>query len=152
MKHATMCLRIASLALIALVGVSAQESKSQIDNYMADQMARLQIPGAAVAVLRSGKVELIEGYGLANVERKIPVTPSTMFQIASTTKPFTAMAIMMLVEDGKVSLNEKAIRYLPWLPPIYADITVRQLLTHTSGVKADLRTGNVDNFTIDEFK
>jgi CubicO group peptidase (beta-lactamase class C family) len=62
------------------------------------------------------------------------------------------MAVMMLAEDGKVSLGEKAIKYLPWLPSIYRDIPVRQLLTHTSGVKPDLRTANVDNFKLDEFK
>jgi CubicO group peptidase (beta-lactamase class C family) len=75
-----------------------------------------------------------------------------MFQIASTTKPFAAMGVMMLVEEGRISLDEKAIKYLPWLPTIYSDITVRQLLSHTSGVSRDVRTANVDNFTIDEFK
>jgi CubicO group peptidase (beta-lactamase class C family) len=152
MKHAIRYTIIASSLLIALVMVSAQESKLQMDSYIEEQMAKLHIPGTAVAVVRNGKVELMKGYGLANVEQKTAVTPNTMFQIASTTKPFTAMAIMMLAEEGKVSLDEKAIKYLPWLPSIDSDITVRQLLAHTSGVMADLRTGNVDNFTIDEFK
>jgi D-alanyl-D-alanine carboxypeptidase len=134
MKHAIRYIIIANSLLIALAAVSAQESKSQVDNYIEEEMAKLHITGTAVAVRRNGKVGLMKGYGLANVEQKIPITPDTMFQIASTTKPFTAMAIMMLAEDGKVSLDEKAITYLPWLPSIYSYVTVRQLLTRTSGV------------------
>ena len=143
---------IVSALLAALITVSGQEKKLQLDNYIKEEMAKRHIPGAAVAVLRNGKVELMKGFGLADVERNIPVTPDTMFQIASTTKPFTAMAIMMLVEDGKLSLDEKAMKYLPWLPAIYSEVTVRQLLTHTSGVNRDVRTANVDNFTVDEFR
>lgn len=150
MKYAL--LQTACLLLFPLAVVPAQNKDQRIDNYIEAEMARLHIPGTAVAVIRNGKIELMKGYGLANLERKLPVTSDTMFQIASTTKPFTAMAVMMLAEEGKVSLDEKAVKYLSWLPPIYRDISVRQLLTHTSGVRADVRTGNVDNFTIDQFK
>jgi D-alanyl-D-alanine carboxypeptidase len=152
MKCAIRCLTVTSCLLLALVTVPAQERERQIDNYIEKEMARLHIAGAAAAVLRNGKIKLMKGYGLANVDQKLRLTPNTSLQIASTTKPFTAMAIMMLVEAGKISLDEKAIKYLPWLPTVAGDITVRQLLTHTSGIKADLRTGNVDNFTIAEFK
>ena len=143
---------IGSALLITSTRASAQERKLQVDGYIREEMAKLHIPGVAVAVLREGKVELMKGYGLANIERKIPVTPDTMFQVASTTKPFTAMAVMILVEDGKLSLDERAAKYLSWLPAVYSEVTVRQLLTHTSGVNRDVRTGNVDNFTLDEFK
>ena len=138
--------------LVYSVTAAGQDRRVQIDNYIRAEMAKLHIPGAALAVVREGKVELMKGYGLADIERNKPVTPSTMFQIASTTKPFTAMGVMMLVEDGKISLDERAIKYLPWLPAVYSDVTVRQLLTHTSGVNRDVRTANVDNFTADEFK
>ena len=141
-----------SVLMVASATASAQSRKLSVDSYVRGEMAKLHIPGAAVAVLRNGKTELIKGYGVANIERNFTVTPNTIFQIASTTKPFTAMAVMMLVEDGKVSLDEKASRYLPWLPPLYAEVTVRHLLTHTSGVNRDVRTANVDNFTPDEFK
>ena len=143
---------IISSLLITSATASRQSRRVQIDEYIRAEMAKLHIPGAAVAILRNGKVELMQGYGLANIERNIPVTPNTMFQIASTTKPFTAMAIMMLAEDGKLSLDERAVKYLPWLPAVYNDVTVRQLLTHTSGVNRDVRTANVDNFSPDEFK
>ena len=138
--------------LLASSSIFGQAREQQLDTYIKAEMAKLHIPGAAVAVLRNGKTELLKGYGLANVERNIPVAPDTVFQIASTTKPFTAMSVMMLVEKGKVSLDEKAMKYLPWLTAIYSEVTVRHLLTHTSGINRDVRTANVDNFTIEEFK
>lgn len=147
-----MTVSILVISLTASITASGQDIRRQVDDLIKAEMGKLHIPGAAVAVLRDGETELIQGYGLANIERKIPVTPDTVFQIASTTKPFTAMCVMMLVEEGKISLDEKAMKYLPWLPAIYSEVTVRQLLTHTSGINRDVRTANVDNFTIDEFK
>jgi D-alanyl-D-alanine carboxypeptidase len=138
--------------LVSVKAVDGQSRSAQVDDYIKKEMTKLHIPGVSIALLRNGKVELLKGYGLANVESKQRVTPETMFQIASTTKPFTAMAIMMLAADGKLALDERAIKYLPWLPPIYPEVTVRQLLSHTSGVNRDVRTANVDNFTLDEFK
>ena len=145
-------LLIGAVLLSGSAVATAQSRRQLIDAYVEEQMAKLHIPGVAIAVLHNGRVELMKGYGVANIERNLRVTPNTMFQIASTTKPFTAMAIAMLAEDGHVSLDEKAIKYLAWLPSIYADVTVRQLLTHTSGVNRDVRTANVDNFTPAEFK
>jgi CubicO group peptidase (beta-lactamase class C family) len=147
--------RIICLAILAgslALAVCAQPKPVVVDDYLKGQMAKLHIPGVAVAVLRSGELEMIKGYGVANIERRSKVTRNTRFQIASTTKPFTSMAVMMLVEEGRVRLDEKAAKYLPWLPPVYKDVTVRQLLSHTSGVNRDVRTGNVDNFTLEEFK
>ncbi len=152
MKQIISLVLTVSALLTAPATAPAQSRKLLVDSRVREEMAERHIPGAAVAVLRGGKIELIKGYGMADIERNLTVTPDTVFQIASTTKPFTAMAVMMLVEDGKVSLDEKASKYLPWLPPIYADVTVRHLLTHTSGVNRDVRTANVDNFTLDEFK
>jgi CubicO group peptidase (beta-lactamase class C family) len=86
------------------------------------------------------------------LEKHTPVTAETVFQLASTTKPFTAAVIMRLVEEKKLSLDERLKRYLGWLPKQYEAITIRQLLTHTSGVRRDLRRENIDEFSIDEFK
>lgn len=143
---------IVTVLLSTLISTSAQEKTLEVDSYIKKEMERSHIPGVAVALIRNGKVESLKGYGLANIERRIPVTPNTMFQIASTTKPFTAMAVMILVEDGKLLLDQRAIKHLPWLPAVYGEVTIRQLLTHTSGVNRDVRTANVDNFTLDEFK
>ena len=136
--------------LLLLTAIPAQADRT--DEIIRAEMARRYIPGASVAVIRNNRIVLARGYGLANIERSFPATPRTMYQLGSTTKVFTAAAIMMLVEEGRISLDARAARYLSWLPPIYSDITVRQLLTHTSGVNRDLRTANEDDFTADEFR
>lgn len=123
-----------------------------IDSYIKAEIKKRRIAGLSAAIIDNGKVVMAKGYGMANVEQKAPASPDTMYQIASLTKPFTATAVMMLVEEGKISLDEKAWRYLEWLPPFYRDITVRQLLTHTSGVNRDLRRDNLDAFTEEEFR
>ena len=111
-----------------------------------------KIPGAAVAVLSRDTVLFAKGYGYADLEKRTPVTTETVFQLASTTKPFTAAVIMRLVEEGRMLLDEPLSRYLAWLPQQYQGVSIRQLLTHTSGVRHDLRRENVDEFSIDEFK
>lgn len=130
----------------------AQPLARRIDSTVTRLLADRMIPGAAVAVLRADTLIHAAGYGVAKLATGTPVSTSTVFQIASTTKPFTAMAILMLVEEGKIALDAIASRYLTWLPKKYATVTVRQLLTHTSGVYPDLRTQNVDEFDIAEFR
>jgi CubicO group peptidase (beta-lactamase class C family) len=88
----------------------------------------------AVAVVKDGKVVALRGYGYADAESRVPVTPDTLFEIGSITKQFTATIVMMLVEEGKVSLDEKARTYLPQLPEAWSGVTVRNLLNHTSGI------------------
>ena len=108
----------------------------QVDNYVRTVMAERQIPGAAVAVIDKGKVVKIQGYGVASLEHNVPVTLDTVFEIGSVSKQMTASGIMLLVEDGKVALDEKISAYLPNTPETWKDITVRHLLTHTSGIKS----------------
>ncbi len=107
-----------------------------VDDYVRSQMAERHVPGAAVAVMSKGRVVKMKGYGWASVEFDAPVTVDTVFEIGSVTKQMTAAAIMLLVEDGKVSLDEKISRYLPGAPDAWKDVTVRNLLTHTSGIKS----------------
>ena len=122
------------------------------DSLVPELLRERKIPGVAVAMLSGNTVVIAKGYGLADLEKQTPVTTATVFQLASTTKPFTAAAIMRLVEEKKLSLDERLKRYLAWLPKRYEAITIRQLLTHTSGVRRDLRRENIDEFSIDEFK
>src|SRR5579871_3330081 len=114
----------------------AGDLRKQVDAYMTGEMARRHIPGASVAVVKDGKIVLAKGYGLANVELNVPATAATVYEIGSITKQFTATAIMMLVEEGKIDLDEKIAKYLDGLPDAWSDITVRHLLTHTSGIKS----------------
>ena len=99
-------------------------------------MQTRQFPAASIAVVKDGTVVLAKGYGLSDVEKSIKATEQTVYQLASVTKPFTAMAILMLVEDGKLSLDGKITEILPGLPAAWAPVTVRHLLSHTSGIKS----------------
>jgi D-alanyl-D-alanine carboxypeptidase len=106
----------------------------EVDRFVDSTLKERNIPGAVVAVLRDGKIVHLKGYGLASVEFGVPVTSETVFEIGSVTKQITAGAIMLLVEDGKVSLDEKVSAYIPNTPAGWQDVTVRHLLNHTSGI------------------
>jgi CubicO group peptidase (beta-lactamase class C family) len=92
-------------------------------------------PGAAVVVVKNGQVIFRKGYGMANLELQVPMKPEMVFRLASVTKQFTAVAIMMLVEQGKLSLHDDLTKFFPDYPTAGRKITVENLLTHTSGIK-----------------
>ena len=124
------------LALFAvLVALPAIVCADAVDEFMEGQLQRHQIPGISLAICRDGQVVRAKGYGLANVELDVPVRPETVFQTGSVGKQFTAMAVMMLVDEGKLGLDDPISRYFPDAPATWKDITVRHLLTHTSGIK-----------------
>ena len=106
----------------------------KIDRVVNQQMLANKIPGVSLAVLRKGKIILLKSYGLANVEHRVPVKPDTVFQSGSMGKQFTAAAVMLLVQENKLSLDDKISKYLPDVPATWKDITVWNLLTHTSGL------------------
>ena len=97
------------------------------------------VPGAALVIVKDDKIVAIQGMGLRDVERKLPVTPQTMFAIGSSTKAFTAMTALMSVDDGKLSLSDPPRKYLPYFklkdPDADAKITVSDLLCHRSGLE-----------------
>ena len=92
-------------------------------------------PGLVIAVVRDGKVLLSKGYGLANLEYRVPITSSTVFDVASVSKQFTGLAVAMLVEQGKISLSDDIRKYIPELHPMGPTITINHLLHHTSGLR-----------------
>ena len=92
------------------------------------------VPGAAVLVLKDGQAVVRRGTGLADLEAGAAVTPQTHFRLASISKQFTAAAVLLLVQDGRLALEDPASKWLPTLPPATRGITLRQLLTHSSGV------------------
>lgn len=124
----------ALLFLTVLFAVTA--SADSVDDLVRSRMKERNIPGVAIAVVKNGKVVKQKGYGLASVEFDQPVTTDTVFEIGSVSKQMTAAAIMLLAEDGKVSLDENISKYLPNTPDAWKDVTVRHLLTHTSGIKS----------------
>lgn len=114
--------------------ISAQTDP--IDSYVQAEMKSRSIPGLALVVVKNGDIVKMKGYGFANLEHDAPVTPDTVFELASVSKHFTATAIMLLVEQGKVKLDDPINRYLPASPEPWKAITVRHLLTHTAGLPA----------------
>lgn len=105
---------------------------SSVDALMRDYDG--DVPGASLLVIRDGQPIVRRAYGLADVDQKIPATPATNYRLASVTKQFTATAIRRLEEEGKLSLDDRVRRWLPSLPESQDAITIRQLLTHTSGL------------------
>ena len=107
-------------------------------------------PGAAVAVIQHGKLVFEKGYGLANLEYDIPVTPHTVYHVASISKQFTAMALVLLEQEGKLSLEDDVHKYLPELPGYGHPITLRQLLQHTSGIRDQWQTLGLAGWRLDD--
>ncbi|MFZ1131708.1 MAG: serine hydrolase domain-containing protein [Terriglobales bacterium] len=111
----------------------AADQPDAVDAYVHSEMAPQRIPGLALLVSRSGQVIRAQGYGLANVELHVPVQPVTIFQSGSVGKQFTATAVMMLVEEGKISLEDSLTKYFPDAPATWKQVTIRELLSHTAG-------------------
>src|SRR5688572_23982304 len=105
---------ILTLLFVNLFTIAANADK--VDRFIQAEMKRHQIPGLSIAVLKNGKFLKSRGYGLANIESKAPATPETVYQLASITKCFTATAVMLLVEDGKLDLADKIAARLPGMP------------------------------------
>lgn len=123
------------LLAAAALTLAAPVRADKADDVMRAAMAGQKIPGASLAVIRNGKIVKTAGYGLANVELGVKATPKTVYQIQSMTKSFTAAGILMLVEEGKVGLDDPIARYVDGAPETWKDVTIRRLLTHTSGIK-----------------
>ena len=103
---------LANFIIVALVFAVQPLNADQIDTYIAHYLKEQPVPGLSLAVLRNGKVIKSRGYGLASAELNAPATPRTAYQLASDTKQFTATAIMLLVQDGRVRLSDSITNYL----------------------------------------
>lgn len=129
-------MKLISVLIVCLtITASAQVRADPVDSMVTSEMRQQGIPGLSLAVLRDGKVLKSKGYGLANVELNVPAETTTVYQLASMTKQFTAAGIMLLVEDGRVGVDDKLSKYLEDAPKSWSSITIRHLLTMTSGIK-----------------
>jgi CubicO group peptidase (beta-lactamase class C family) len=117
---------------------SASAPDEKLDEFVKAEMQKRKIPGLSIVVLKNGEIIKTKGYGLANVEHQIAAKPETIYQSGSVGKQFTATLAMMLVEEGKIALDDKISKYFTDAPEIWKDITVRHLLTHTSGISNKL--------------
>jgi CubicO group peptidase (beta-lactamase class C family) len=128
--------RSAIAITLVVLGTSTSVQADKTDDFVQAQMAERNIPGLSLAVVKDSQIIKARGYGLANVELSVAATPQTVYPIGSMTKQFTATAIMMLMEEGKLALTDEIAKYLPNAPETWKDITIRHLLNHTSGIKS----------------
>lgn len=138
--------RLALLALVGLLAVPSQEAQAQeaaagvpeLDAWVGRTLETFEVPGVAVTIVKDGEVVLATGYGVRRIGEATPVDERTRFGIASNTKAFTATALGILVEDGKLEWDGRVIDYLPWFrmwdPWVTRELTVRDLLVHRSGL------------------
>ena len=134
-------LSVALAIALPLPPATAQRPPREQTAARLDALARAFVasgatPGLAVYVLRGDDPLLLRGYGYANLEDSAPVTPRTVFRIGSLTKQFTAAAVMRLVQEGRIALNDTIQRFLPTFPTRGHRATIRQLLAHTSGIRS----------------
>lgn len=117
----------------SMAQTSSSRKKAAIDSLIHSEMETQQIPGLSLVVVKNGEIDYVQGYGYANLEHNVPVKPETVFQAGSVGKQFTSFAVMLLVQDGRMSLDDKLTKYFPDAPRGWDSITVRHLLNHTSG-------------------
>jgi CubicO group peptidase (beta-lactamase class C family) len=113
--------------------LAADQASDPVSEFVRGEMQEQHIPGLTLLVSKSGKPLRAEGYGVSNLELNVPAKPESIFQSGSVGKQFTATAVMMLVEDGKVGLEDPLTRYFPDAPTSWKQATVRELLSHTAG-------------------
>ena len=126
--------RVHFFACVLLLTLSVAVKADQVDDYVKAQMERQRIPGISIVVIKDQKIIKSMGYGLANVELNVAATPDTVFKIGSVSKQFIATGILLLVQDGKISLDDNISKFLDGTPEAWKPITIRHLLTHTSGI------------------
>lgn len=138
-------MRLLKLAIMVVLGFAAlvvnaqpslppQDALDALDKQVNEFLVEQNIPGGLVALASKGKVLHIKPYGMANVELSAPVSDKTVFEIGSISKQFVAAAAMLLVEEGKLELDDSIHKYLAYLPSEWMGVTMKQLLNHTSGI------------------
>ncbi len=118
--------------------ISGLAQSDEIDDYIKEKMSDKKIPGLQLAIVKDNKIIKTANYGFANIQDSVPVSDNTVFTINSMTKGFTGVAIMQLVEQEKISVDVSISKYLTDLPDAWRDLTIRQLMSHTSGLPAIL--------------
>ena len=118
--------------------MSGLANADEVDDFIRVEMVKRRIPGLQVAVIRDNEVIKVASYGLANIEDGVAVENDTLFSINSVTKAFAGVAVMQLVEQGKLDISANISTYLPDLPDAWRELNIKQLMSHTSGLPAIL--------------
>jgi CubicO group peptidase (beta-lactamase class C family) len=131
--RSSITVRVLGITLLVLAS-TASALADAVDDFVRAQMKAAHIPGVAIAVIKDGKPVKVRGYGFGNIELETPVTPGSVFFIGSLSKQIIAVATLKLIADGRLSLDDRAVTFLEGAPAGWNGITVRHLLTHTSGL------------------
>lgn len=126
--------RFASLLVVLFLAAPVSARSDKTDDFVRAEMKRQNIPGLSLAIVHDGRVIKAAGYGVADRKRETPATPETVYKIASVSKQFIATGIMLLVQEGRVGVHDPVRKYLEDAPAAWKNITIRHLLTHTSGI------------------
>lgn len=130
------------LAVVLCLAGITPAAADPVDDYVRSQLKPRHLPGVSLAVVKDGRIVKAAGYGVASLELDAPATERTVYEVGSISKQFAANAILLLVEDGKVRLDDLLSKYLEQAPPTWRAVTIRHVLTHTAGL-ADFDTGNI---------
>ncbi|HSM63040.1 MAG TPA: serine hydrolase domain-containing protein, partial [Gillisia sp.] len=137
MKH----LKILLLTIIFCNDITAQdisivayEKLPEIETYVTNEMKQRKIPGLVFGIFQNDKLLMCKAYGKADLQNQAPVIPETVFELSSITKQFTAAAILLLQQDGKLTIDAPLKKHFPQCPNSWSEITLKHLLTHTSGL------------------
>ncbi|MBX9885796.1 MAG: beta-lactamase family protein, partial [Novosphingobium sp.] len=128
---------VTGLALLLALATAPGARADALDDAVDSELKRQTIPGLAIGIEQDGKITRLSGYGSADLEWQAPVTPDTLFQTGSTGKQFASLAILMLQQEGKLSIEDPISKYFPDVPASWADIRLKHLLSHTSGLDDD---------------
>ncbi|MGI9533064.1 serine hydrolase domain-containing protein, partial [Lutimonas sp.] len=149
MKHKILSLIFA----ISIFAANAQMSipqQTNIDKIFSRWDAK-DAPGGTVGIIKDGELIFTKGYGMANLDYNIPNEPKTVFTIASTSKQFTAASIILLSEQGKLSLEDTLMKFFPKFPAYANEITIQHLLNHTSGIRDYIILARLSGLTVDDY-
>ena len=135
MKQILTSLSLLIFLFIPISSIQAQNEKEKQVDELFTKWDTDNTPGAAVAIVKDGAIIYKKGYGIANLEYDIPITPSSIFHIASVSKQFTVFSILLLEKQGKLSLDDDIRKYIPEVPDFGKTITLRHLASHTSGLR-----------------
>ncbi len=138
-----MTMKLFLISLACLLG-QASAYADKVDAWLKEQMGKGRIPGLAVGIIQNGRLIKAGTYGYADLEQKTRVGRDTAFEVGAITKQFTAAGILLLAEAGRLSLDDRIAAHLTNTPAAWSNITVRQLLNHTSGIKS--YTGLTNDF------
>lgn len=135
-------MKLVTLAVLAWAACVSPAAADRVDDYVRAQIVARRLPGVSVAVVERGRVVKAEGYGVASLELAAPATSRTVYEIGSISKQFAAVAILLLVEDGKLRLDDPVSKYIEATPSAWSAMTVRHVVTHTAGLP-DFDSGNI---------